>query len=121
MPAAMVMLCGLRVYISPPRLKRGLFNRTPGRWPNFASSLQSTATSRLVLMADVELPPPPAAPAPAPAAANAVEPPQVQVVQDPPVADQAVPPPVPIPDANPAPAGGAGEEVIFSFGSIFLS
>ena len=118
MPAAMVTLCGLRVYILPPRLKCGLFNRTPGRWPNFASSLQSTATSRLVLMADVELPIPPAAPAPAPAAANAVEPPQVQVVR--PVADQAVPLPVPIPDANPAPAGGAGEEVIFSFGSTFF-
>ena len=34
---AVLMLCGLRVYILSPRLKSGHFNRTPGRRPTFAT------------------------------------------------------------------------------------
>ena len=34
---AVLMLCGLRVYILSPCLKRGHFNHTPRRRPTFAS------------------------------------------------------------------------------------
>ena len=36
MLVAVLTFCGLRIYISSPRLKRGHFNRTPGRRPTFA-------------------------------------------------------------------------------------
>ena len=113
---AVLMLCGLGVYILSPHLESGHFNRTPGRRPTFATVL---CVNRHQHMAEPRLPPPPA-PVAAPILEHAAVD-QPPIAEEPPVDPVLAPPPAPVPAADPAPAVETVEEVIFLVFLLLLS